>query len=220
MVRDKTVLYSLTMVFFLVVSSVYLYALEGVNGTVVVIETELGEIHIEVYTDRAPLSSASFLAHIDQGFLSFNCGFYRAIRKDNDRRIVPHIELIQGGMLELSKALPSIAHESTIETGLSHQDGAISLARGELGTARGGTFFICIGDQSSLDFGGRRAIKINQTLGYDYDQGFAVFGKVISGMDVVRKIQKIETVEWPRGNTSIPNQRLDPPIKITRAYRR
>jgi peptidyl-prolyl cis-trans isomerase A (cyclophilin A) len=92
------------------------------------------------------------------------------------------IEVIQGGLSRTGNArvLPPIEHETTDMTGILHKDGAISMARLMPGTASS-EFFICVGDQPSLDFGGMR----NRD-----GQGFAAFGMVIEGMDVVRKIQK------------------------------
>jgi peptidyl-prolyl cis-trans isomerase A (cyclophilin A) len=92
----------------------------------------------------------------------------------------PSISVIQGGLNADDAMLPSIPHESTVDTGLLHVDGAISMARAEPGTASS-EFFICVGDQPALDFGGKRAAD---------GLGFAVFGRVTAGMDVVRAIHE------------------------------
>ena len=180
----------------------------------VILETKLGAIEIELYTDKAPLSSASFLDYLDKGLLSKHGSFYRAVRADNDQG-APTMNLIQGGVLGNEQLLSqTIAHESTEQTGLSHSNGAISLARARDNpdSGNGGTFFISIGDQSLLDHGGVRA---NQGDG----EGYAVFGKVTKGMDVVRAIQTSKTTHWPNQSES-PKQYMDPIVRITHAFRR
>jgi len=148
----------------------------------VCISTELGDIIVEVYPDRAPVTAANFLAHVKHGDYD-NSVFYRVVRLDNqpDNRV--KIEVIQGGLFydELVDTIPTIIHETTRQTGLLHTDGVISMARNEPGSAST-EFFICIGDQPSLDFGGDRNPD---------GQGFAAFGKVVKGMDVVRAIQQL-----------------------------
>ena len=145
--------------------------------TRVVLETELGAITIEVYEDRAPLSSASFLAYVDAGYYD-GAAFYRVVTLENDNGS-PLIEVIQGGVTDEARQLPPVEHETTQETGIVHEDGVISLARSDPGTASGEAFFICIGDQPALDYGATRNPD---------GLGFAAFGRVIEGMDVVRAI--------------------------------
>lgn len=159
----------------------------GANGAVtaavshqvtanVTIETSLGAIDIELYGDAAPLTVANFLRHVDGGY--YNGGeFYRVVSYANDNGS-PIIEVIQGGLNEVPSPFPPIAHESTELTGISHTDGVLSMARGEVGTASS-EFFICIGDQPGLDH--------NQPRNVDR-QGFAAFGRVTSGMEIVREI--------------------------------
>ena len=100
-------------------------------------------------------------------------------------KIKVKIEVIQGGLELESTDLPfeAIRHESTQITGIKHLDGVISMARGGPGTAAS-EFFICINDQPELDFGGQRNPD---------EQGFAAFGKVVDGMEVVRRIQEMAT---------------------------
>jgi peptidyl-prolyl cis-trans isomerase A (cyclophilin A) len=108
--------------------------------------------------------------------------FYRVVRMDNQPNNEVKIEVIQGGLFsdnEINKIEP-IRHETTQKTGIKHLDGTISMARNKPGSAST-EFFICIGDQPELDFGGKRNPD---------GQGFAAFGKVIEGMDVVRNIQQ------------------------------
>jgi peptidyl-prolyl cis-trans isomerase A (cyclophilin A) len=145
------------------------------------IETKLGSIVVELYPKQAPKSVAAFLSYVDSGFYR-NSSFYRVLNDFNQPSYSPKSEIIQGGIWKTNprKAgrLPGIPHETTAQTKLSHKDGTVSLARLEPGTANS-EFFICIGDQPGYDYGGE-----NNPDG----QGYAAFGKVIKGMDVVRKI--------------------------------
>ena len=183
---------------------------DKIGSVAVVLETTLGDINIEVYPDKAPLSAASFLAAID-GHLFHHSGatFYRVVHQENDIGS-PKIAVIQGGITDHTKSLPLITHETTQQTGLLHRDGTVSLARGNGSSGSGSTFFICIGDQPALDFGGTR---------YADGQGFAAFGKVTEGMDIVRRIQHMNT------QTSTPDNRyaqqmLVEPVALLRAYRK
>lgn len=146
----------------------------------VTITTDLGSIVIEVYPEKAPVSAANFLKFVDEGLYK-NAGFYRTVRLDNDNGS-PKIEVIQGGLLDTENLPGGVAHETTEQTGLKHTDGAVSLARAAVGTGSAAAFFICIGDQPALDYGATRNPD---------KQGFAVFAKVIEGMDVVRKIHQV-----------------------------
>ncbi len=166
----------------------------------VLIKTELGDISIEVYTDKAPITAANFLRYVDENRIE-GATFYRVVRLDNQPNNDVKIEVIQGVLSSgrSAKRLKSIQHETTDKTGILHKDGAISMARDNPGTASS-EFFICVGDQPELDFGGKRNSD---------GQGFAAFGKVIKGMDVVRKIQK----------QPADGQSLIPRIKIIRVTR-
>ena len=175
----------------------------------VIFETELGAIEVELFVDQAPASTGSVLKLVDQGLYNGE-GFYRVVRPNNDNGN-PVISVIQGGVLDplVAQTVELVEHETTDQTGLKHLDGVVSLARTG-GSGSGATFFICIGDQPSLDFGGARNAD---------GQGFAAFGRVTSGMDVVRSINQLtETRTDP--NPYVQNQILLNPIKITRAYRR
>lgn len=174
---------------------------------VVTLETAAGEIEVEVYAEKAPLSVADFLQYVDRGLYD-GAGFYRVVRADNDRG-APKIEVIQGGLLDESKALPPIAHETTRATGITHIDGTVSLARAAPGTGGGAAFFICVGDQPALDFGGARNPD---------GQGFAAFGRVVRGMDVVRKIQAM-AASAPSPDAYMKGQLLSAPVIIRKAYR-
>lgn len=148
----------------------------------VLIRTEMGEIEVEIYPDQAPLTASNFLSLVERGVYT-NAIFYRVVRMDNQPKSKEKIEVIQGGLYNdsLVNQYPSIEHETTEATGIKHDNGVISMARNKPGTAST-EFFICIGDQSSLDFGGKRNSD---------GQGFAAFGKVINGMEVVRAIQAL-----------------------------
>lgn len=142
----------------------------------VLISTNLGEIEVMLNVKQAPITATNFLNMADGGH--FDGGsFYRTVTHENDNGS-PKIQVIQGGRNYAPNPFAPIAHESTDQTGILHTDGVISMARFEVGTA-GTEFFICIGDQPGLDHGQPRN---------DDGQGFAAFGKVVRGMDVVRAI--------------------------------
>jgi peptidyl-prolyl cis-trans isomerase A (cyclophilin A) len=146
----------------------------------VVIETELGKIVVEIYSDKAPITAANFLRYVKENRFK-GATFYRVVTPDNQPNNAVKIEVIQGGLGDNNpQELPPISHETTELTGILHKDGVISMARLAPGSASS-EFFICVGDQPELDFGGKRNPD---------GQGFAAFGKVIEGMDVVRKIQQ------------------------------
>jgi peptidyl-prolyl cis-trans isomerase A (cyclophilin A) len=145
------------------------------------IETKLGGIEVELYAEKAPKTVAAFLSYIDSGYYK-NASFYRVLNLDNQPSDAYKAELIQGGIYRSRNkpkvAIAGIPHETTQQTGILHKDGVISLARIEPGT---GTteFFICIGDQPGFDYGG---------LNNPDKQGYAAFGKVVKGMEIVRTI--------------------------------
>jgi peptidyl-prolyl cis-trans isomerase A (cyclophilin A) len=160
----------------------------------VVIRTTLGEITVEVDTARAPRTSANFLRYVDAG--AYREGhFHRTVTPDNQPDTPVKIEVVQGGRARTDAArFPAIPLERTSVTGLRHRDGTISMARGGPDTAAS-DFFLCIGDQPTLDFGGARNPD---------GQGFAAFGQVVQGMEVVRAIQRAPAA----------GQRLTPPVRI------
>jgi peptidyl-prolyl cis-trans isomerase A (cyclophilin A) len=144
------------------------------------IKTELGDIIIEIDTINAPVTAANFLKYVDDKIFN-SAFFYRVVRMDNQPNNEIKIEVIQGGLGfdESPLSLSPIEHETTDKTGILHKDGVISMARMEPGTASS-EIYICVGDQPELDFSGKRNPD---------GQGFAAFGKVIKGMEVVREIQ-------------------------------
>lgn len=173
----------------------------------VTLKTDLGNIEIEVYEDKAPLSSADFLYYVDQGLYDGQ-GFYRVVRPDNDP-LDMGMNLIQGGLLSTVPVTPSIDHEPTNATGLTHDDGALSIARDAVGTGSAAYFFITAGDNSFLDHGGARNPD---------GQGYAVFGKVTKGMDVVRSIRALESTRSSE-NSATQGQFLPEPVFIQTAKR-
>ena len=141
----------------------------------VLIQTELGNIKVEIFVDEAPITAANFLEYVDNNLFE-GASFYRVVTMENQPNNDIKIEVIQGGLDadEDGKRLPPIPHETTEQTGILHKDGVISMGRWEPGSASS-EFFICVGDQPELDFGGQRNPD---------RQGFSAFGKVIKGMDV------------------------------------
>lgn len=174
------------------------------------ISTTKGNIIVELYAEKAPLTVANFLRYVDEKRYD-GAKFYRVVRMDNQSTSPVKIEVIQGGLQnDSTKMLPPIPQETTNKTGILHVDGAISMARGkpESGASE---FFICINAQPELDFGGKRNPD---------GQGFAAFGKVIKGMEVVKKIQQgITGQDGPTNAYSNPMQLLKEPVIIKSARR-
>ncbi len=170
----------------------------------VTLRTIDGTIEIEVFLDRAPLSAGAFLGVIDAGGYDEGA-FTRVVRPDNDHG-TPPISVVQARAAVSSVRL---AHENTRQTGLHHLDGTVSLPRDKVGTATGAAFFVCVGDQPALDFGGRRNPD---------RQGFAAFGRVVGGMDVVRRIWSLQATGASSGSYTA-GQMLRPPVRILGAKR-
>lgn len=189
----------------LFISTLLLLSCKQKNTTTphIEIQTEKGDIELELYPLRAPKTVAAFLSYIDSGYFN-NSNFYRVLNDENQPSNAPKTELIQGGIWKtknkIATKLPGIPHETTQQTGILHTDGVISLARLAPGTA-GTEFFICIGKQPGLDYGGENITD---------KQGYATFGKVVRGMDVVRKIY--------RQNEN--DQYFDPPVAIYNIVRK
>jgi peptidyl-prolyl cis-trans isomerase A (cyclophilin A) len=168
----------------------------------VVLTTQAGEIVIEVETERAPVTSANFLRYVDERRLD-GTEFYRAMKIGEGEG------LVQGGVRDPRRLFPPIAHEPTTQTGLSHTDGAISLARTAPGTATA-DFFIIVGDRLvGLDAG--------PDAGGDL-LGFAAFGRVVAGMDTVRRILDSSTSPT-EGEGVMRGQMLEPRIRVVTARR-
>ena len=144
------------------------------------IKTTLGNIRIELYPQKAPVTVANFLKYVD-AHLYDSSSFFRAVTLNNQPNNAIKIEVIQGGNTDSTKIFAPIPMETTQQTGLLHKDGTVSMARGKPASATS-SFFICINDQPSLDYGGKRNPD---------GQGFAAFGKVTHGMELVKKIQQL-----------------------------
>lgn len=180
----------------------------GATPVRVSVQTSLGDIVLELDSARAPHTTANFLKYIDAGHYDGGT-FHRTVTMDNQPESTVKIEVIQAGVHpDKAKAgFPAIAIERTTATGLKHVDGAVSMARDAPDSATSG-WFICINDQPSLDFGGARNPD---------GQGFAAFGRVVAGMDVVRKIQQAPSSSNRTSNTEA--QKLTPPITVIRVTR-
>ena len=161
------------------------------------IQTSLGDIEVELYPSKAPKTVAAFLSYIDSGFYK-NASFYRVLTDDNQPSNAPKSELIQGGIWKTNHrkavSIPGIPHETTRQSGLLHTNGTLSLARLAPGTATT-EFFICVGDQPGFDYGGE-----NNPDG----QGYAAFGRVVKGMDIVLRIYRQRESD----------QAFDPPVPV------
>ena len=171
------------------------------DGVRVLMKTSLGDIVIAVYPDKAPISANNFLRLVDGAHLDGG-GFYRAVSPENDNGS-PVISVIQGGLGDAEGPFEPIAHETTEASGLLHTDGAISMARADVGTAST-EFFICVGAQPALDFGARRNPD---------GQGFAVFGEVVEGMTVVHAIHK-QPADAPTESAYVAGQILTEPVAV------
>lgn len=143
--------------------------------------TSMGSIEIELYSDKAPITANNFIRYVKENRFD-SATFYRSVNDENQDKDAVKIQVVQGGLFDdhHPKMLAPIALETTEQTGVHHRDGVISMARNEPGSATS-EFFICIGDQPELDYGGKRNPD---------GQGFAAFGKVVKGMEVVRQIWK------------------------------
>jgi peptidyl-prolyl cis-trans isomerase A (cyclophilin A) len=181
----------------------------------VAFETDLGSFTVEVDVARAPISAANFLKYVDGKFYDGGMA-NRAVRPDNTTRHDVEIQVVQfqSDPARRRDMLPPIPLERTSVTGLKHVDGALSMARSGPDTATS-SFSIMIGDQPELDFGGKRNAD---------GQGFAVFGRVVAGMDVVKKIHASKTSETGLGaggaRLSYGTETIDPPIRIISARRK
>jgi peptidyl-prolyl cis-trans isomerase A (cyclophilin A) len=207
--RISKLLLSLMATLFFLFAQATLAAAETIA---VLMKTSAGDITLELYSEAAPLTVANFLVYVDQHRYDGNARFYRTVRMDNQAQNNIKIEVIQGGlgMEETDSPLAPIAHETSKVTGILHLDGVISMARLEPGSAAS-EFFICVNDQPELDFGGGRNPD---------GLGFAGFGKVIKGMDVVRRIQAMNT-DMPEGQALeyTSGQILSEPVVIHQVSR-
>jgi peptidyl-prolyl cis-trans isomerase A (cyclophilin A) len=163
----------------------------------VVITTAIGTITLELYADKAPITTANFLKYVDRKLYD-GATFYRASKPKG--QVANDYGTVQGGLQnDPKKVLPPIAHESTLKTGLKHTDGTISMGRHAPGTAQA-DWFICIGDMSYLD-------------ATPTDPGFAAFGKVVDGMPVAQQILGMPT-DPDKGVGAMKGEMLIKPLRI------
>ena len=168
----------------------------------VLIETTMGDITVSIETERAPVTAANFLRYVDEDRFD-GTHFYRAMHLDWGE---PPNGLLQGGtQMDPDRVLDPIAHEPTSQTGLSHTNGALSMARYDPGTATG-DFSIMIKDQTGLD-ADPTSSDPNLQL------GFAVFGYVVDGMDVVQAIHALPP-DPEKGEGWMKGQLLAEPVEI------
>lgn len=169
-------------------------------ATHVTLSTGAGEIVLAIETEKAPVTSANFLKYVDGRRLD-GTSFYRTVKVQAE----PRYGFIQfGTQNDPKRTLPPIAHESTSKTGLSHVDGAISMAMAAPGSARG-DFFIIVGNTPAMDAEGA-------------NPGYAVFGRVIQGMDVVHRIMDMPT-SATKGEGIMKGQMLEPTVPVNAARR-
>jgi peptidyl-prolyl cis-trans isomerase A (cyclophilin A) len=177
----------------------WLSVLVGWAETTVVVRTEKGDLEVVLEEAKAPGTVRNFLRYVDAH--AYDGGVvHRTVTMQNQPQNKIKIEVIQAGPRPGFTEFAPIPLERTSVSGLRHTDGVISMARDSADTATG-DFFVCIGDQPELDFGGKRNPD---------GQGFAAFGHVVKGMDVVRAIQRSPADE----------QTLKPPVKILSVRRK
>jgi len=165
----------------------------------VAIDTSVGTITVAVDIRRAPRTSANFLTYVDDGRFD-GVTFYRAARRKSN----PKLGLIQGGIdADLRRSLPPVPHEPTSRTGLRHLDATLSMARPNRPNSATGNFFITLGATPNMDARGAYI-------------GYAAFGHVVAGMDVVRKILSQPTC---CGTGPMRGQMIVKPITIRKARR-
>ena len=190
----KKIILTIILLFFTITNS------SAQKKEVCIIKTTAGDITVELYPKKAPITVANFLKYVD-AHLYDNTTFFRSVTLNNQPKDSVKIEVIQGGEVDSTKVFAAIPLERTSKTGVLHKNGAISMARDKPDSATC-SFFICINDQPSLDFGGKR----NKD-----GQGFAAFGKVTKGMDLVKRIQQLHPEQ---------DQYFKPPVVILSIIRK
>ncbi len=177
------------------------------------LDTAAGPILIALEVERAPITSANFLKYVDQKKFD-GATFYRALSFPGR----PDLGLVQGGAKsDPKRLLPPIAHEPTTKTGLSHTEGAVSMARGAVGSAQG-DFFIILGNLNSLDADPAAQGDKPKSAASGDGHGFAVFGRVVEGMDAVKTILAAP-VSATAGVGAMKGQMIAQPIPIKSARR-
>ncbi len=168
----------------------------------VALDTEAGRIVLALDRGRAPVTTRNFLRYLESGRLD-GINFYRAMKLWDGHGIV------QAGVRDGAKLLPPVRHEPTSETGILHEDGTVAMARAKPGTAQG-DFFITIGKVEGFDAG-------KDPSGDNL--GFAAFGRVVDGMDVIRELLGSPVSATKGEKEGMKGQMLDPPVKIVKAVK-
>lgn len=188
--------------YLLIATTCWLLSCNPKSSDEVIIKTTAGDIIVQLFPQKAPKTANAFLSYVDAGFYE-KSSFYRILSLDNQPMGSSAAELIQGGVYITGKnrdQIPGIPHEPTSQTGIRHERGTVSMARLEPGSAST-EFFICISDSPGFDEGGN---SNPDGLGY------AAFGRVVKGMDVVMSIY----------NRKEHNQEFTPPIVIINISRK
>ena len=178
--------------------------LQTAAPVVVVFETAAGNFEVSVDAARAPGTAANFLKYVDDGAYD-NGYFHRTVRPDTETNTVTPIQVVQASRAQGTRSYGAIALERTSATGIKHLAGTLSMARAAAADSASSDFFVCVTDTPALDFGGARNPD---------GQGFTAFAQVVSGMDVIKKIQMSPNATT--GNT----QNLQPRVAILKAYRK
>lgn len=190
-----------------ILAAILSIGLQSAPPVVVVFETAAGNFEVAVDVAHAPITAANFLKYVDDG--GYNGGyFHRTVRPNTETRTDYPIQVVQASAAPGGTRYPAIPLERTNVTGLKHLTGTISMARSAAANSATSDFYICITDTPENDFGGRRNPD---------GQGFAAFGHVVAGMDVIRKIQASPTQTGADGKNT---QSLQPRIAIAKAYRK
>ena len=173
----------------------------------VIFETDLGSFEVELDAVKAPVTVANFLRYVDAG--AYNEGrFHRTVRPGTESREDYPIQVIQASPARGTARQPPNPLERPSLTGLKHLAGTLSMARATAPDSASSDFFVCVTATPELDFAGRRNPD---------GQGFAAFGRVVSGMDVIKKIHAAPINEAATGRA---RESLAPPIRILKAYRK
>lgn len=177
--------------------------------TDVVLATEHGDIVIRLDREAAPQSSAAFLSWVEEGrYDARTSGFYRIVSHQNDNGS-PLINVVQGGLIDVPESVEGVVHESSAQTGLRNIAGSVALARGEIDTASPAYFFVNVTDNPGLDHGQPRNPD---------GQGFAVFGHVVEGMDIILAIHDTPASAQAE-DAYMAGQMLADPVRFTASLR-
>jgi peptidyl-prolyl cis-trans isomerase A (cyclophilin A) len=182
-------------------------AVDEPETVLVVLETTMGDITAAIETERAPITAANFLRYVDERRFD-GIVFYRAMPLEWGEQ--PNGLIQAGTQHDPERVLPPIAHEPTSQTGVTHVRGALSMARNAPGTATG-DFSIMLQEQPGMD-----ADPASDDP--ELRAGYAAFGHVVEGMDVVEAIHAAPT-DPDKGEGWMKGQMLADPVEIVEARR-